>query len=287
MQDIGQIARKHHYVPQFYLRAWQSIDGKGLWLYSRNKKNCIKVRRRSPKSVGYMADLYSLKPETPYAGLNPRPDAIETGFFALLDEAAASVHQKLLASGVRNLTTTERLNWALFLNSLIERNPTRIEEIEQSLLAEDIQDECRQRFGQVFLDKIDFNSMQRNSVRRALVDYICDRSFVDYVAEMRWATIDITVDGEHLITGDRPLLVNAASAGYPVHCLSIALSPRRLMILHANAQEFDEDFIRTLAALHNIAIVQQTERHLISSQELRDGPHTKYSRVVRELMKPL
>lgn len=286
MTESESIAHRHHYVPQFYLKTWQANDGKGLWLYSRDAKGRVRAYRRSPKSVGFAVDLYSLRPETPYPVLDSRPDVIERDFFALIDDAAASVHKKLLTSGIKSLTTEDRGAWALFLNSLVERGPWRIEEIERSDSPEKIRDEMFQRLGHSnYVAKIDWSAMHRNSVRRALVSHISDKSFIEYVCQMRWATVDITINGEHLVTSDMPVLINGGSDSMPVHCLSVALSPTRLLIIHGDAAEFDEDFIRTLAVIHNAVIVQKAEQHVISSRELMDGPHTKYSRVAQELIR--
>lgn len=285
MTETESIARRHHYVPQFYLKTWQANDGKGLWLYSRDAKGRVRAYRRSPKSVGFAVDLYSLRPETPYPVLDSRPDVIERDFFALIDDAAALVHKKLLTSGIKSLTTEDRTAWALFLNSLVERGPWRIKEIERSDSPERIRDEMLQRFGRSdFVANIDWSAMHRNSVRRALVSHISDGDFVEFVCQMRWTTVDITVDGEHLVTSDMPVLINGGSDSMQVHCLSVALSPTRLLIIHGDTAGFDECFIRTLAVMHNIVIVQKAEQHVISSRELRDGPYTKYSRVAQGLM---
>ncbi len=286
MSAPDQISHRHHYVPQFYLRTWLASDNKGLWLYQRDMKGRVRADRRFPKAVGFEPDLYALRPETPYSVLDSRPDVLEHDFFALIDDAAALVHQKLLASGIKSLTGEDRAVWALFLNSLMERGPDRIEEIEQFDSSEKIRDEVLRRWGNSdFLSKIDWAAMQRNSVRRALVNYISDGSFVEYVARMRWATVDIAIDGEHLITNDKPVLVNGGSGSTPIHCLSIALSPNRLLIIHGDSEEFDEDFLRRLTAIHNLTIFKQAERYVISSRELEDGPHAKYARAVHELIK--
>lgn len=283
MSEFDPIARRHHYVPRFYLKMWRAPDGKGLWLYSRDKGGGVSAYRRSPKSVGYETDLYSLKPETPYSALNSRADIIERDFFARIDAAAALVHQKLLVSGVKSLTGEDKAVFALFLNSVMERGPRRIEEIERLDSPEMIRDEIFELLGcPDFLHGIDWSAIHRNSILRALVDYISDATFIEYISQMRWATVDIAHDGEHLVTGDMPILINGGSDSQPVHCLSIALSPKRLLIAHGESEEFDKRFIRTLAAIHNVIIVQQAERYVISSRELQDGPHTKYSRVIRE-----
>ena len=117
MSEFDPIARRHHYVPRFYLKMWRAPDGKGLWLYSRDKRGGVSAYRRSPKSVGYETDLYSLKPETPYSALNSRADIIERDFFARIDAAAALVHQNLLVSGVKSLTGEDKAVFAI-LNGL-------------------------------------------------------------------------------------------------------------------------------------------------------------------------
>lgn len=286
MASPTALSRRHHYIPRFYLKAWQASDGSGLWLYRRDKKGNIRHYRRWPKSVGYATDLYSLQPETPHLIPGPSPDVIERDFFAVIDDAAALVYQKLFLSGIKSLTTEDRMAWALFLNSLMERRPERIAEIEHLETGEKIKNELHQRLGGAeYLNNINWSSMYRNSVRRALIGYISDRGFIDCVTQMRWATVDVSIDGEHLITADRPVLVNAGSSPSPIHCLSIALSPKRLLIVHGQAEEFDENFVRTLTAIHNVAIVQQATKYVVSSQEMKNGPHTQFSRVIQECFK--
>jgi len=281
--DSAQVSHRHHYVPQFYLREWLDGDRKGVWLYKRNTTNQITFRRRSPKSIGYVEDLYSLKPETKWPVLNYEADAIEKNFFSLIDDAASLVHQKLIFSGVNSLSSQDRLDWALFLNSLIERNPKRINEVEQSFSIEEIKQEFVKRWGKsTFLDNLDIDAIHHNSIRNALANYIADDTFVKYVANMRWAIVHLSIEGEHFLTGDMPILVNGGMEGNPIHLLSIALSPNKLMILHTDSEEFDEYFLRVLSIIHNIGIVDSAQKYLISSKELKDGPHTKLNRVVEE-----
>jgi hypothetical protein len=286
MNSPKQVSHRHHYVPQFYLRTWQDPERGKFWLYTRNAVNRITYRHQPAKSVGYLHDLYSLKPNVPWTVFNPVSDILETNFFSLVDDAAAIVHQKLVSSGLSALSGQDRLDWALFLNSLMERNPKRISEIKNSFSIDEVKKEFTTHWGRSgLLDKIDVDAIHHNSLLHALVTYITDEAFVSYVANMRWATIDIPIDGEHLLTSDMPLLINGGVAGNPIHLLSIALSPKRLLIMHSDDEGFDEDFIRTLTVIHNISIVENTQQYLISSRELKDGPFTRFSRVVEEKLK--
>ena len=283
MSILKQVSHRHHYVPRFYLRTWQSLDGKGVWLYARNKGNRITYNRRSSKSVGYVEDLYSLKPETKWHVLNHECDAIEKTFFSVIDDAAALVHQKLISSGINALSDKDRLDWALFLNSLLERSPKRISEMERSFSGEGIKEQYIARWGKSeILDDIDFSAVHHNSIRSALADNISDKAFVNYVANMRWTTVHHSIEGEHFLTSDTPLLVNGGMEGNRIHLLSIALTPNKLMIIHTDSEEFDEYFLRMLSIFHNIGIVDSTKKYLISSKELKDGTHTKFTKVVEE-----
>lgn len=184
------------------------------------------------------------------------------------------------------MSEEDRILWALFLNSLIERNPERIAEIEQYDSIDDIRKELFEKLGHYeFLRKLDVAALYKNSVRRALVDYIKDGSFISYVVGMLWTIVTVPIVGEHFVTGDRPLLINGGVASYPVHCLSIAISPSKLLVIHADSEEFDEDFVRRLAFVHSLSVISQSDEYVVSSRELVDGPCTKYSKAIAEYWK--
>jgi len=278
------ISHRHHYVPQFYLKVWQASDGKGFWLYSRDIKGNIRRCRRSSKSVAFEIDLYSLYPETPYPELEPRQDAIEVEFFSKIDDAAAQIHRKILASGINILSEEDRVIWALFLNSLMERTPNKIKEIENSYNIEEAKKEIIHILENTeFASQINWHAMHSNSIRRALVNYISDNSSIGHIYRMRWATVDIPVEDEHLITSDTPIVVNGGKKSQPIHCLSIALSPNKLFITHGATDEFDNDFLKMLTVTHNAFIIQLAEQYVISSRELSDGPYTNYTNLIKTL----
>jgi hypothetical protein len=77
-----QKSRRHHFIPQFYLRTWEALDGLGLWLYFRNQTGILKAQRRFAASIGYSEELYMLHPD----GLNfetESSDELERNFMAL------------------------------------------------------------------------------------------------------------------------------------------------------------------------------------------------------------
>jgi hypothetical protein len=285
MDKTKQISRRHHFVPKFYLKAWEANDGKGLWLYQRGFNDQVERYRRSAKSVGFVTDLYTLHPESIYPVLNYPEDSIEEGFFAILDSEAAKIHQKLVCLGLEHLGAEDRYIWSLFLNSLIERGPSRITEVESAGLNDDIKDGFIDKWSHSkFLDNIDFDAIKKNSVRHALVDGIKEGPVIEYFAKMRWAIIHLPIQGEHFITSDKPILINAGQGESPIHCLSLSISPNKLFIAHNDTLDFDEDLLRTLTTIHNVMLMKHAETYVVSSRKLDDGPHTKYSRAIREFL---
>ncbi|MBL6957976.1 MAG: DUF4238 domain-containing protein [Rhodospirillales bacterium] len=118
---------KHHYVPQFLLRAWASGSFDGKVEGFRLDLNGFPSSRRAPKSTGYEDDLYALsKPVV--AGMEKQ--AIEIIFFKQVDNLAARAHQKLVECGLRSLTNEEKSDWVRFLMSLRVRQPDIIQKLK-------------------------------------------------------------------------------------------------------------------------------------------------------------
>jgi len=227
-----------------------------------------------------------LRPDGLTPGRCSASDEIETVFFSRIDAEAALVHRKLISSGTRELSIEDRCVWALFLNSLLERSPRRIAEIEQSVDAAELFAEFKGYWPrlntQEILNRIDAKSAVRNTLLRALVDYIVDEPFVKYVSEMVWTIFDLREGEDHFLTGDCPLVVNGGRSDDPIYFLTIALSPERLLVMHKDVPDFDSGFVQTLAIMHSIQVITQTERHLVSSRRLIDSPSIKYVKAVEQ-----
>src|SRR5438045_2699476 len=51
------VPKKHHYLPQFFMRRWIDTEGK-LTEYRRPRDKLI-VKRKRPAETGYVVDLYA------------------------------------------------------------------------------------------------------------------------------------------------------------------------------------------------------------------------------------
>lgn len=279
--------QRHHYVPQFYLREWYVPGKSEFWLYYRNDAGRILSSRKSARSVGYHRGLYSTVPE--FLGIqHSASNEIEEKFFSPLDSAASQVHHKLLTSGPASLSAEDRLVWSLFVNSLLERSPTRINEVQEDargVIAKTVA-ELKERFGIEqfhFWEKLDVAAIANNAVLAGMVKWISDNETIRHYYGMAWTIIRLPQGKDHFLTGDSPVVVNGDSGGNPIHVLSLALSPDTLLVMHTRDENFDEDFICKISMLHSAFIAKQTKRYLVSSRELLDDGHIRYRKVLNEI----
>ncbi|MFQ6759568.1 DUF4238 domain-containing protein [Desulfovibrionaceae bacterium CB1MN] len=278
-------ARRHHFIPRFYLRAWCG-EQRQLWVYGRNRVGKLFLKRRPDKAVGYVEDLYALRPEGVHPALDYAPDAIERDFFSRLDNDAAVVYANLVANGPTVLSKEERQTWALFLNSLLERNPRRLDELRK-VLPETIEESKQQwpssRLG-ADLESMDWNAVAHNNMLSALVAYIENPEFIEHISAMEWRVLCLRQDSEdHFLTSDSPLVVNGGLSGAPVKLLSIALTPKHLLVIHPAVPEFDFEFLGKLAMMHGFQVTKQAGKHVFSSREIRNGKYVKYLKGAEEL----
>lgn len=279
-----QTAHRHHFIPQFYLKQWH--DGNdGCWLYGRNSKGHYFLKQRPAKSIGYVENLYSIKPDGMLPFQKSDSDVFERSFFAPLDQAASHVHQKLITSGVGSLLPEDKYIWALLINSLMERTPKRIQELQSRVDTTDILNKFQAQWPTSTLpDRIDLEAVKQNTILKALTGVILNEDFVKHVTGMVWITANLPEGEDHFLTSDSPLILNDGKNTSPVHVLSIALSPRKLLIMHTPDDQFDKKFVNTLSLIFNPQIAMQSEKYLISSRRLTDSKYIKYTSIANKLL---
>jgi len=216
-----------------------------------------------------------------------KSDAMEVEYFAKIDADADIVHQKLLIDKRPPLLGHERRAWARFINSLLERSPQRIAEIERlSAVDPKIQNLLRHPVATNLRDgplKADLDAMLRNNLLRALRDFIDRDEDLTYLSSMKWVAFDLTSPDAHFLTSDCPIVLNAGSGPEPIEMLTIAISPKRLLIMHREHEAFDQELLVKAAIVHSWLVTQQAQRHLVSSRRLVDGDSMNYARIAEHL----
>ncbi|WP_410498829.1 DUF4238 domain-containing protein [Chitinibacter sp. S2-10] len=284
--------QRHHYVPQFYFKKWYLSGKSAFWLHCLTKHGDVLSGHKSARSIGFRNGLYSIIPEL-LNGAACISNDIENKFFSRIDSDVSLILDKILANGVGSLTCEERCVWCLFVDSILKRNPERIDEnIEyaSSIAAQSLFElAVANKWNVSVLDKIrktvDVEAIANNVVLLEMVKEICKSESVATLFGMRWLTIQLPDGKDHFITCDYPILVNGASDGWPIYLISMAISPDKLLVMHIDDENFDEEFIRTLAVMHNPLIAKRARKYLISSKEMSDEGFVKNKRLLKEVFK--
>ncbi len=207
---------KHHFIPQFLLRAWADTKGdKKVEVFQLNLP-CHPSSRTNPKFTGYEDNLYTLsKPIV--AGVNQQ--AVEKKLLQRIDSEGARVLRMLSTSGFADLEPKDLGDWAYFIVSLLFRTPDAVswlrteapnhlraslsdrpEEYESkaeiydpSTLTDFVEKHLPgyiEDFGMISLDKV-----------------ICDRDRVQKLLQMKWSLRDFSGQENHLLLADRPCIL--------------------------------------------------------------------------------
>ncbi|MDZ5602298.1 DUF4238 domain-containing protein [Pseudomonas sp. RP23018S] len=280
-----QFASKHHFIPKFLLRKWQDDSGR-LWVYKRSDGGGISLRKGAPKSVAYVENLYTIRPEHKLS--KPASDEIETEIMGRLDDQAAIIHKAILDRGLDSITLEDRYMWSVFIASIIERSPQRLQMYKEQASVQEVIKELNGLYpgAEALVDRFgfDIDAVVNNTVLNFMVDRVLNSDLACDIYNMQWLIVQNNIPGEHFVLGDHALVINNASAvDEPLYFLRIAIAPDKLMLFAYNQSALDDDFISTLAATYNIMVVEASLRYIIASRELVDGQYTKFSRILNEM----
>lgn len=222
-------AHRNHYVAQFYLRGWAAPDGR-VFRYKRVRGK-VAERPVSPKATAFRHDLYTVR-STLVGVPEADGDALEKKFLSPLDDAAAKVLPKLLGTAL-TVTGEERMVWAMFLNSLLERDPRTLEKNDRVAreLAAAVMTDARARITEEnrgrmerAIARFDAEAAARNTVRSVMVHEIKRPDVLQYFVGQEWLVIPALGDLEFI--SDRPLLANGGVEERPIQWLTMAFRQR-------------------------------------------------------------
>jgi len=282
--------QRHHYIPEFYLKAWCLIDKKKFFLYRREPDGKLSIVLKPPRSIGFIYGLYTIKPEI-YPFHTQHSDEVEKRFFSSIDNQASLILPKLINHGVGALSSEERLDWALFINSLIERRPEKIRKLVRhtsnasNKILHDLKTVTPQEDhpANYFFQNANFENLNYDAALNIMMNLISDENMLGYLYNMNWVLVKIKHNAnEHYVTGDNPILINGGpyQENDPILVISFALSPSCLLIMHQQSDEFDEMFCRVLAICHSFKVTEQTQKYLVSSKKLDDYGSIKYLKML-------
>nr|WP_314257267.1 DUF4238 domain-containing protein [uncultured Devosia sp.] len=211
MKQATNLPLKHHFVPEFYLKAWMGDDKKVTEF--RKWPARISIRRAHPAATGFVDRLYTLE------GLpDETAQELETGFFGPVDGRAATAHVNMREGRLDGLTDVERVGWSIFMNSMLMRTPQDLAIVRGKwldILFEGNAD-WEARFsstrteGEPFTLKeaaeaIPVDELKRSALR-TLVAVMSGRNIVQTISSMRWEVFPAGNADLSFMTSDAPVI---------------------------------------------------------------------------------
>ncbi|WP_271078549.1 DUF4238 domain-containing protein [Aurantiacibacter sp. MUD61] len=228
-----QKSRRHHYIPQFWIKRWADENG----FVKRYRKFGLKldIRSEPPKSVGYFYNLYDL-PE----GL--RQDvSLEELFFKPLDDKASKVFARLNEETNPTLDGEETATLAIFILSLLHRSPDSLAASREAAVKQYIglRDEVREKYGELRTaadpptfeeyESLEPANAPERAFYRSFANYMVNDNLIDFLANMHWRLFR-RVDGMHpLLLSDDPIARTNGFKKKDGH-LAFPLSPNTLIV---------------------------------------------------------
>lgn len=265
---------KHHYVPRFYLAAWEGVDQK-IACY-RWVRNHIHVSRLSPKNVAFERDLYALR-SVP----DDQKQVIEKKYFAeIVDEKASHVSELLKSESPYVLNHEQRVQWARFLLSFRARLPALVRKIEEEAAPELVEallrdpDEYeklrRPEDPGTLLEwvRVNFPATIENFGVRLVPSLIEQANLLRDVYQMHWWTQTLDSGNARFLTSDNPC-VYTKGLRHQDCVIALPLSPK-VVFLAANRTELETNLrnqtFQAMAIRTNQSVVSQAFEYVYGQQ---------------------
>jgi Protein of unknown function (DUF4238) len=229
---------RHHYVPQFLLRAWaETTLDKKVEIFRLDRPQ-LPSSRRSPKHTAYEKNLYALTLPM-VAGMEQQ--AVERHLLQHIDQSAADVLRKLSATGLVGLTPEQRSDWARFLMSLRLRQPTMIQQLciqssqhlEVSLTDQPEEYESLAEVGDppTLLDwtRKNYPGLIENAGMSFFHEIIDNRTVAEKILRMRWWLWDFAREENDLLLADHPCIFTKG-IDEPDLVIALPIGPRKVFM---------------------------------------------------------
>ncbi|RLC24612.1 MAG: hypothetical protein DRH21_05185 [Deltaproteobacteria bacterium] len=275
----------HHYVPVFYLNSWISGKDKKLWYYKKIDEKVV-GGRIAPKNTGYEPNLNTLKSKD-FSGIKDDDKYIVEQKLVNLDTDASKVLKKMITNGVIGLSLEEKKTWLNFVLLLFERNPQRINTIENEgeQILQDVVNDCIEKWGKQdrwehaykFFKKSEFNY---NYPRIRLYDFLKDTLSLNDQFVQNWQIVK-THDPFEFFTSNLPVIIEVSkSHSTSISFIEMSLSPQTLWICALPDFQFDEDLIKRLIITFNMRLLMLQPKYVYSLSPIKDIACFKYGKAL-------
>ena len=282
---------KHHFIPQFLLKAWaDTTEDKRIEVFRLDLPH-LPSSRRAPGYTGYEDNLYTLtKPEV--AGVAQQ--AVEIKFLQSIDSEGARVLRKISTNnlgGQIQLPLKDRYCWALFIISLRFRAPgivSRLRAEAPDYLMDSLNARPEEYDSLALISdpptltefvEINHPGYIENFGMMSLGKLICDQERVEQLMYMRWWMCDFSGLDGHLLLADRPCVFTAGMDS-PDLVIALPVSPSKAFMATKTdhvGRIIRQQRLRDLMRCINESSLIQAERRIYAPDE---SPR----RFIRELL---
>lgn len=289
-----QIKNKHHYIPKFHLKNWQDKSGQ-LLVYKKIGDGSIQSKGKHPSQVCFENGLYSLGKDL-LGAQTLAPDYVENEL-SKIDNDAAKVMEKILSNSSLSLLTDEdKKSLAIYVCSLMNRNPDRIKANDELMrrIVKEIFDEIKAKGTEEVHETYEQcsnilkdSNYGENQVRLTLLSSSKDSETVHALSSFSWQLINIGNKFPYrFILTENPVVTFGEDDN--IATVVIALSPTLLWIAvpknFVNSAEF-VDIAKNIVLIYNCAQIIKKPQFIISAVVLKnDGLH-RYDRIFSEFVK--
>lgn len=248
------IPRKHHYLPEFYLRRW-ALNGQVFrYVRPKGKDGPLDCRRKPPSAIGYERDLYHL-PDIDEPVVSQQ---LESEFFQRIDDRAAVALQKL--DRLERGSVADRVALSQFVISLLHRSPGRLTSMRSELSS--------RVDGAPYadLEGDEFERVLKATCNRLLASLVESNDAEALVSSFKAFRIDVSGSKKSLLTSDCPVTISAQLVANDAFMI-LPYAPNRLLILthhEAIANAFSSQPPDVLVAGINQAVVEQSEDVIVA-----------------------
>lgn len=264
--------RKHHYVPAFLLEQWHDEDTRKL-VSCRWAHGALRSHPHTAQHVAKADHLYSMM----RSARQPNVAAERDFLGPHVDDPAAKVHKKILADGVRSLSTQDRAVWSRFLVAQLLRIPRMVEHMRgkgADVLRRQLQDHpdeyeavrgdaAEESLYEWALENSPdiFDDLAIQTLPSLVQSEVLNRAFLG--PGVSWATRQLHGSVYELLIGDAPLIVAGTFATNYLACLP--LGPRMAFFAFNNPSTWEQVTARSeseVAKEINWNTVQQADTYV-------------------------
>lgn len=269
--------RKHHYIPEGYLRGWIVSPEEKLAAFSR-RDGRFSMRWAHPGGVGYELDLYTMP------SLGADSDRIESQLLSLIDGGAAEVLRKARTPESRSIVAADRPILASFITSLLVRSPESLTALRegvarwwrasrpemQEIYALTVWQPGMPESVDDALALFDEEGDEDRFLASVLPELIAHRNIKSFLGNMYWRAIHLPRSAPKLLTSDQPLLMTNGLSQADGH-LAIPISPTAFLMAARSGARMDKLLRSTglvdLAQRSNLLVTQRARKFVFAHND--------------------